>query len=139
MKPWKPEYVDLLRQSIEEYRNVDFIDNRGRNEGSEPDLNLNAKLPLGSKRTSNSKKIMNSPMGKGDVVTKRRKNFRINQIKPFVDKEDKVLRKAIRKGKEGNITLLARKLNRPRASVRDRIEKIKTGVSTREYKTYTLQ
>ena len=30
MKPWKPEYVELLRQNIEELRHVKFIDNRGR-------------------------------------------------------------------------------------------------------------
>ena len=31
MKPWKLEYVELLRQNIEELRHVDFIDNKGRN------------------------------------------------------------------------------------------------------------
>ena len=29
MPPWKKEYIDLLRRNIEEYRNIDFIDNRG--------------------------------------------------------------------------------------------------------------
>ena len=168
MKPWKPAYVELLRQNIEEYRHVKFIDNRRRktrtvsqsvsqkkgtksqdshgtqkktkgiNKDSESDWNSNAKLPLGSKWPSN-KEIMNSPKEQGDVVTKRKKSVRRYQIKTFVEKEDKVLRKAIRQGKEGNIVLLARKLNRSRASVRDRIEKIKTGVYTREYKAFTLQ
>ena len=32
MKPWKPEYVELLRKNIEEYRHVNFIDNSSRNE-----------------------------------------------------------------------------------------------------------
>ena len=32
MKPWKPEYVELLIQNMEELRHVKFIDNRGRKE-----------------------------------------------------------------------------------------------------------
>ena len=29
MPSWPKEYVELLRRNIEEYSNVDFIDNRG--------------------------------------------------------------------------------------------------------------
>ena len=36
MKPWKPEYVELLRQNIEELRHVKFIDNRGRKTDEKP-------------------------------------------------------------------------------------------------------
>merc|ERR1711915_791511 len=47
--------------------------------------------------------------------------------KAFSEKEEKVLMRVIKQGKEKCVTKLARKLSRPPQSVRDRIKKLKTG------------
>merc|ERR1711915_161940 len=59
--------------------------------------------------------------------------------KAFSEKEEKVLMRAIKRGKEKCVTKLAKKLSRPPQSVRDRIKKLKTGNPLHTFIRFTAE
>ena len=131
MKPWKPEYVELLRQNIEELKHVKFIDNRGRDEDpvskspSSKESGFNTKVKDVNKKNKNS--------------VKSGKNKRMGHFRLFKPEEDAILMSAKVKSSV-DVMDLARQLKRNPQTIKNRIKKLEfTGTSTRNNKSITLE
>ena len=120
------KYADMLKERLEELKDVDLIDNRTNIETD--DEKVKPKAARENLNTGSERKRKGFTKGKPGVAKKR-----------FVGKEDKILWRAIRKGKDGDVKSLAKTLNRNAESVRNRIVKLKTGVSIKVKKSFTLE
>ena len=120
------KYADMLKERLEELKDVDLIDNRTNIETD--DEKVKPKAARENLNTGSERKRKGFRKGKPGVAKKR-----------FVEKEDKILWRAIRKGKDGDVKSLAKTLNRNAESVRNRIVKLKTGVSIKVKKSFTLE
>ena len=121
MPPWKKEYIDLLRRNIEEYRNIDFIDNRR-------DVAYNDVLESSGGKISGEKR-------EGKKYTK--KSF--FKIKKFTQEEDTVLMK-IQKLDNKTIIDLSKRFNRNSGSIRHRFMKLRrTGSSKKSRSSFSLE
>ena len=139
----KAKHVNMLNERLEQLRDVDLIDNRSNavleiSVDAEPKLEKEEKMKATHENLNKKSEIKRLP--RKYVRTYVRKWFKSGYVsKAFVENEDEILRRAIREGKDGDIMTLAKTLNRDYASVRDRIVKLKTGVSTRVHKSFTLE
>ena len=139
----KAKHVNMLNERLEQLRDVDLIDNRSNavleiSVDAEPKLEKKEKMKATHENLNKKSEIKRLP--RKYVRTYVRKWFKSGYVsKAFVENEDEILRRAIREGKDGDIMTLAKTLNRDYASVRDRIVKLKTGVSTRVHKSFTLE
>ena len=139
----KAKHVNMLNERLEQLRDVDLIDNRSNavleiSVDAEPKLEKEEKMKATHENLNKKSEIKRLP--RKYVRTYVRKWFKSGYVsKAFVENEDEILRRAIREGKDGDIMTLAKTLNRDYASVRDRIVKLKTGVSSRVHKSFTLE
>ena len=110
---WPQFAIDLLRKNIEEYRNIDFIDNRRR---------------LAHVQESTPRKISVEKREGKKESKKEGKKERKNQsskMRKFTPEEDKELMK-IQKLDKKTVTDLCKKFNRKQDSIRRRFKKLCT-------------
>ena len=132
MKPWKPEYVELLRHKIEELRHVSLIDDRGSNE--DPGIES-----LSRKQISSNIRVQDVNIKKSKKSIKKGKNRRIGHIRLFQPDEDALLMSTKVKSRM-ELLVLAKQLDRTPKSIEARIKKLQlTGTSTRSNKPSTLE
>ena len=134
--------------SMEELRQLDFIDNRG----SKEDLNTASNAASDEKKMGvhvkpnktvskkNMKIAIKNPVI-NNAVRQKKKNRSTFTVNPFTPEEDKILLEAMSSGEELDFKKLAKKMNRAWGSVKHRVEKLKLsgGVSTITKQRYNLQ
>ena len=137
MKPWKPEYVELLRRNMEELRHVKFIDNRGGNEVSES-LSSKENGPISRATADNKVKDVNLRKIK-TVKIKKTKNKKTFHVRSFLPEEDAILM-STKITDNAELRNLAKSLNRDFRSVQTRIKKLnETGSSSISNKSFSLE
>ena len=127
------KYVNMLNERLEQLKDVDLIDNR-TNAELEISVDVEPKVEEDEKMKKSERKSLPNEM----IGRKFKSGF---VSKAFSEKEDEMLWRAIREGKEtyGDVNTLAKTLNRQFSSVKERIRKLKTGDTTKRHKSFTLE
>ena len=113
MKPWKPEFVELLRKNIEECRNVDFINNSSRKEDPVSES-------LSSYQSSSNTKVKDVIIKKKKKSVKKGKNKKMGHIRRFQPEEDTILM-STKLESNMEIAVVAKQLDRNPRSIETRI------------------